>query len=62
LCYTEVTTCFFPVAEINKELKDWEYIYNRIRPHQPLGYKTPLQFLKDCGILDINTPPFLSHM
>ena len=30
------------VPELNKELRRWEYVYNCIRPHQALGYKTPL--------------------
>jgi CheY-like chemotaxis protein len=33
-----------------QRLKRWEYIYNCVRPHQALGYRTPLQFLKDNGI------------
>ena len=27
------------------ELQAWEQIYNTVRPHQPLGYLTPLQLL-----------------
>lgn len=33
------------VEELHKELADWESIYNCVRPHQALGYKTPLQVL-----------------
>lgn len=43
---------FYEVADIplqtpalNKELLAWEHTYNTIRPHQALGYLTPLQFL-----------------
>ncbi|TFG73966.1 MAG: hypothetical protein E4H21_11610, partial [Thermodesulfobacteriales bacterium] len=51
------------VPELNKELRQWEYVYNCIRPHQALGYKTPLQFLRDKGIIDkYQKPPYLSHM
>jgi transposase InsO family protein len=60
--FYEVYPTSWTVAEINKEPKDWEHVYNRIRPHQSLGYKTPLQFLKDCGILCTYDSSFLSHM
>ncbi|MCH7641282.1 transposase [Patescibacteria group bacterium] len=51
------------VPELNKELRRWEYVYNCIRPHQALGYKTPLQFLRDNGIIDkYQNPSCLSHM
>lgn len=60
--FYEIYPTSWTVAEINKELMDWESIYNRIRPHQSLKYKTPLQFLKDCGILDTDDPSGLSHM
>ena len=33
------------VAPLNRELKAWEHTYNTVRPHQALGYLTPLQFL-----------------
>ena len=34
--------------------------YDCVIPHQALGYKTPLQFLKDNGIVDYASD--LSHM
>ena len=30
---------------LNRELRQWEKIYNTVRPHQALGYLTPQQFL-----------------
>jgi transposase InsO family protein len=30
---------------LNRELRQWERIYNTVRPHQALGYLTPQQFL-----------------
>ena len=33
------------VAELGAELRDWETVYNTVRPHQALGYLTPREFL-----------------
>ncbi len=33
------------VAELGAELRQWETLYNTVRPHQALGYLTPKQFL-----------------
>jgi putative transposase len=45
---------FYEVADLSWSLNDlrpqllrWEHIYNTVRPHQALGYRTPLQFLVD---------------
>lgn len=34
------------VDALGKELREWERVYNEIRPHQSLGYLTPLEFLQ----------------
>ena len=31
--------------QLNRELREWEKIYNTVRPHGSLGYLTPQQFL-----------------
>jgi len=31
---------------LNPQLRRWEHIYNTVRPHQALGYQTPLEFLE----------------
>jgi putative transposase len=59
--FYQVYDCPWTVAELNTELKNWEYTYNCLRPHQALKYKTPLQFLKDNGIV-VTYPPPQSHM
>jgi transposase InsO family protein len=60
--FYEVNDCPWTVPELNRKLRQWEYVYNCIRPHHSLVKKTPLQFLKDCGIInDINLSG-LSHM
>jgi transposase InsO family protein len=44
--FYEVPESSFDLPEIREELIGWERIYNTIRPHQALGYMTPLQFLE----------------
>ena len=34
------------VGPVNQALCQWERVYNTIRPHQSLGYLTPLQYLQ----------------
>ncbi len=35
----------FQLPALNRHLRAWERIYNTVRPHQTLGYRTPLEFL-----------------
>jgi len=44
--FYEVTDSSFELAELRQELLEWETTYNTVRPHQALGYLTPLEFLK----------------
>ena len=34
------------LCELRDELLEWEQVYNTVRPHQALGYVTPLKFLE----------------
>ena len=34
------------LTAINKRLRTWEHVYNCIRPHQALDYKTPKAFYR----------------
>ncbi len=34
------------VAALGAELREWERVYNEVRPHQSLGYLTPLEFIQ----------------
>ena len=43
--FYEVTPCSWLIPQLNQELGTWERTYNTVRPHQALGYLTPLQFL-----------------
>jgi transposase InsO family protein len=44
--FYEVTDSTFEIADLSRELLEWERIYNTVRPHQALGYLTPLKFLE----------------
>jgi putative transposase len=43
--FYQVTACSLEMKRLNRELRQWEKIYNTVRPHQSLGYLTPQQFL-----------------
>ncbi len=43
--FYQVTPCSLEMRKLNRELRQWETIYNTVRPHQALGYLTPRQFL-----------------
>jgi transposase InsO family protein len=60
--FYEVNDCSWTIPELNKQLIGWEHVYNCIRPHHALGNKTPLQFLKDNGIIHDYKPLSFSHM
>lgn len=59
--FYERVDCPWTVNELNRDLLRHEHIYNCIRPHQALGQKTPLQFLKSYGIIP-ESYPSPSHM
>jgi transposase InsO family protein len=35
---------------LRSALRDWETIYNTVRPHQALGYRTPAAYLASVGV------------
>lgn len=43
--FYQVTPCSLEMRKLNRELRQWERVYNTVRPHQALGYLTPPQFL-----------------
>lgn len=43
--FYQVTACSLEMKKLNRELRQWERVYNTVRPHQALGYLTPRQFL-----------------
>ena len=44
--FYEVTESSFDITELRRALLEWEKIYDTVRPHQALGYMTPLKFLE----------------
>jgi putative transposase len=59
--FYEVEDCHWTVETLNQQLLAWEQIYNTVRPHQALNYLTPLQYLKEQGIVP-KIYPYRSHM
>lgn len=47
--FYQVTACSLEMKKLNRELRQWERIYNTVRPHQVLGYLTPQQFLRQTS-------------
>ena len=45
--FYECTTAPPTVTALTPALRRWEQVYNTVRPHQALGYRTPKQFLAD---------------
>ena len=45
--FYEVTESSFDLSQLRDELLEWERVYNTVRPHQALGYLTPLKFLRE---------------
>ncbi len=44
--FYELTESSFDLSKLREELLEWERVYNTVRPHQALGYLTPLKFLQ----------------
>lgn len=44
--FYEVTDFSLEIDELNQQLQAWETVYNTVRPHQALGYLTPLEYIE----------------
>jgi putative transposase len=47
--FYEVWDLPWTVGPLNRKLRAWEQIYNTVRPHQSLGYRTPQQYLRELA-------------
>ena len=43
--FYEINDFSFDIKALNEELHRWETIYNTVRPHQAIGYLTPLEYI-----------------
>ena len=48
--FYEVTDAEPELGPLQAALRDWETVYNTIRPHQALGYLTPAEYLASVGV------------
>lgn len=46
--FYEVADLSWTVSELRPQLLAWEKVYNTVRPHQALGYRTPLEVVCEC--------------
>jgi transposase InsO family protein len=54
--YYELADIPQSLADHNEDLKYWQDIYNTVRPHQALDFKTPLEVLEEYDIVS-SVPP-----
>ena len=48
--FYEVTDAEPELGPLQAALREWETVYNTIRPHQSLGYLTPAEYLASIGV------------
>lgn len=46
--FYEVNDFSLDLKELNNQLRNWENIYNTVRPHKSLGYLTPQEYVNIC--------------
>jgi len=47
--FYEVWPLPWTVSKLNRQLRAWERVYNTVRPHQALAYRTPQQYLRELA-------------
>ena len=50
------------MGPLNRALREWEAFYNVKRPHQSIGWLSPMEYLAGRRLEDASYPPPLSHM
>lgn len=48
--FYEVNEFSLDIPILNQQLRDWERVYNTVRPHQSLDYLTPLEYITKLRI------------
>jgi len=48
--FYELTDAETGLASLQAALRDWETVYNTVRPQQALGYPTPAEYLASVGV------------
>jgi putative transposase len=48
--FYEVWDLPWTVGPLNRELRAWELVYDTVRPHQSLGYRTPKQYVEELAL------------
>jgi len=48
--FYELTDAETGLASLQAALRDWETVYNTVRPQQALGYPTPAEYLAPVGV------------
>ena len=48
--FYEVWDLDWTVPELNRQLLAWEEVYDTVRPHQSLGYRTPQRYLQELAL------------
>lgn len=46
--FYEVNDFSLDIKELNQQLREWENIYNTVRPHKSLNYLTPQEYVTIC--------------
>lgn len=46
--FYEVYDGALEMGPLNQALREWEHVYNHIRPHQALDGRTPAEYLREC--------------
>jgi len=59
--FYQVTVCSLEMKKLNRELRQWEKIYNTVRPHQSLGYLTP-QPVPAAGLISKKEMKSVTHL
>ena len=52
--FWEVTSGDTDVESMRRQLREWERVYDTVRPHQALGYLTPAEYVRNWSLQQAN--------